>query len=87
MKMETGSWKIWKVTSPQKDGLRWAHITADMLQHGREWPLVIEDAKTGARFSFISNEAMEDWMIGNYSGHAKYLEIRESTGQTTNQDK
>lgn len=75
MQMRPGSWKIWKVTSPQKDGLRWAYITADMLEFGKDWPLVIEDKKTGAKFSFICNEVMEDWMVGNYSGHAKYLEF------------
>ena len=81
--MTPGSWKIYKVVSPTHNGgLRTAFVTADMLEIGREWPIRIRDGKTGSEFTFICNEVMEDWMVGNYSGHAKYLEIRESTTQS-----
>jgi hypothetical protein len=88
MKMTPGSWKIYKVECQNRaGGLRFAYVVADMLEFGCEWPLVIHDNKTGAKFSFITNEVMEDWMTGNYSGHAKYLEFPESTTQSAGSGK
>jgi len=77
MKMTDGSWRIYAVAFNERtDGLSHAYVTADMLEVGREWPSVIVDGKGGKSFQFVCNELMQDWMIGNYSGHAKYVEIR-----------
>ena len=40
-----------------------------------EWPPLIQYKKTDETYKFVSNEVIEDWMIGNYSGHAKYILI------------
>jgi hypothetical protein len=40
-----------------------------------KWPAEIHYFKTDQTFRFVSNEPMEDWMVGNYSGFAKYILI------------
>ena len=78
MMMTPGSWKIYKVAFWERDDkLHQAYVTADMLEIGRDWPTTIQDGKSGSTFKFASNEVMEDWMIGNYSGHARYVEVKD----------
>lgn len=75
MNMQSGSWRIYKTeTQNRAGGLKHAYVVADMLEISSQWPLIIYD-KDGTKYSYISNEAMEDWMVGNFSGHAKYLEF------------
>lgn len=50
-----------------------ARVVADILSTGKDWPPLI--FRDGQIFKFESNEVMESWMIGEYGGHAKYLEI------------
>jgi hypothetical protein len=76
-KMRGGDYIIYSVGSNGE-----MHVVADMLAHGMEWPTVIHDPKTGKDFSFRCNEVMEDWMVGRYSGHAKYIEIPQETTQS-----
>jgi hypothetical protein len=38
-----------------------------------EWPTNL--FYIGKVFKFECNEVMKDWMVGEYSGHAKYVEI------------
>lgn len=79
MMMDHGNWKIYKVAYwEREDGLFQAYVVADMLQIGRNWPPIILDGKLGKSYKFECNEVMEDWMVGNYSGHAKYVEIPAS---------
>ena len=40
-----------------------------------KWPDTIHDEKTDETYKFASNEVLEDWMVGNYSGCAKYILI------------
>jgi len=77
MKMTDGSWRIYRVAFFERDdGLHQAYVVANMLEFGREWPTFIHDPKDDVTYKFECNELMQDWMIGNYSGHAKYVEIR-----------
>jgi hypothetical protein len=78
MKMTPGSWKIYMIDARErKDGLKQAYVVADMLESGREWPLTIHDPKNNVEYKFECNEVMQDWMVGNCGGHAKYVEIRK----------
>jgi hypothetical protein len=64
MKMRPDDYHVYSIS----DGVMMvvAHFSGMAL----EWPSAIENVQS--RYKFQSNEAMEDWMIGNYSGHAKY---------------
>ena len=42
---------------------------------GLEWPPFITCDKYEKTFKFVCNEPMEDFMVGNYSGYAKYEEV------------
>lgn len=53
------------------------YVVADILTMGWDWPPTI--TYEGKEYKFFRNEAMEDWMIGNWGGHAKYLEIMPSS--------
>lgn len=46
-----------------------AHFSGMLMK----WPAKIHDDKTNQTFRFASNEPMENWMVGNYSGFAKYI--------------
>ncbi len=50
-------------------------VVARMSAIGDRWPDTIINPDSGLTYNFKSNEIMEDWMIGNYSGHAKYIRI------------
>jgi hypothetical protein len=50
-------------------------VVASILSFGMEWPRNLN--YVGKVFQFQTNEVMEDWMIGEYGGHAKYIEITE----------
>lgn len=49
------------------------YVVADILTMGYDWPTTL--TYKGAEYKFLRNEVMEDWMIGNHGGHAKYIEI------------
>lgn len=49
------------------------YVVADILTMGWDWPETI--SYKGKDYRFKSNEVMEDWMIGNWGGHAKFVEI------------
>ncbi len=48
-------------------------LVAHMLAYSMDWPPQI--SYHGKDYKFNSNEFMEDWMVGYYSGHARYVEI------------
>ena len=48
-------------------------LAANLLAHGLEWPAVV--VYESASYEFVSNEVMKEWMVGNFSGHAKYVKI------------
>ena len=50
-------------------------VVATFAGMGRDWPDTLVDKTTGTIYIFQSNEPMQDWMIGNYSGHAKYIKV------------
>lgn len=50
------------------------YVVADMLAYGLCWPTTIKHK--GVTYKFAHNEVMQDWMVGNYSGHAKYTATR-----------
>lgn len=53
------------------------YVVADILTMGWDWPPII--IYEGKEYKFLRNEVMEDWMVGNWGGHAKYLEIMPSS--------
>lgn len=80
-KMNEGSYRIYSIMFfEREDGLCQAYVVADMSEFGRVWPIVIHDDKHEISFRYESNEVMEPWMAGKYSGYAKYVEIRALTG-------
>jgi len=64
------------IYSNRSDGV--IYVVADFLTVGWNWPSTIRDDITGETFGFFCNEPMEDWMIGNCGGHAKYIKIQQS---------
>jgi hypothetical protein len=40
-----------------------------------DWPEIIHDGKHGKSFKFQSNEVMEDFMVGKFSGYASFVEV------------
>jgi hypothetical protein len=51
------------------------YVMAHFSGMSMTWPPLITDGKGGKTFKFVCNEVMEDFMVGNYSGHAKYVEV------------
>jgi hypothetical protein len=70
MKMSENDYTIRSVSS-NGELKAMAHFSGMSMK----WPTEIYDNKTGKTFRFASNEPMEDWMVGNYSGFAKYILI------------
>lgn len=56
----------------ENDG-RELRVVANMMCFSMDWPDRL--FYIGKTFKFQCNEVMKDWMIGEYSGHAKYVEI------------
>ena len=56
------------------------YVVADILTMGWNWPLKL--TYRGKEYKFLRNEVMEDWMVGNYGGHAKYIEILNESAHT-----
>jgi hypothetical protein len=68
MKMSASDYRVYTIDT--EGGTLYA--VADMLAMGYTWPpVIVED---GISYHFDSNEVMEPWMTGEYSGHAKYVE-------------
>lgn len=70
MKMSKDDYRIQSVSS---DGTM--IVLAYFSGMGLEWPATVHNDKTDQTFTFVSNEFMEQWMVGNYSGVAKYTLI------------
>lgn len=68
MKMHPAEVYIYEVSGPE------AFAVSSMLTYSQEWPAILH--YIGKSFKFQSNEVMKDWMIGEYGGHAKYVEIK-----------
>lgn len=49
------------------------YVVANFAGISKEWPTTLTVDELD--YKFVSNEAMEDWMLGNYSGHAKYESV------------
>jgi len=47
-------------------------VVSSILTMGYTWPDTIQF--NCVTYSFASNEVMQHWMVGNYGGHAKYVE-------------
>lgn len=50
-------------------------VLANFSGMALEWPPFITDGKGGKTYKFVCNEVMEDFMVGRFSGHAKYEEV------------
>lgn len=75
MKMGPGDYQIYGVDA----GYLW--VVASILTMGWDWPLQI--IHRGKTYKFSNNEAMDDWMIGEWGGHAKYVEV-PNNGNSSN---
>jgi len=75
MKMGPGDYQIYGVGS----GHLW--VVAGILTMGWDCPLQI--IHRGKTYKFSNNEPMEDWMIGDWGGHAKYVEV-PNNGNSSN---
>ena len=67
MKIAPGEWKVVRIAPGA------IFIVADINTVGLDWPLTILHGNKFYRFK--SDELMQDWMIGVWSGHAKYVEV------------
>jgi len=69
--MNSDSYHVWSA-GERRGETPYILVVAEMSAMGMHWPPIIhyEDKI----YQFCSNEAMQDWMIGEYSGHAKYVE-------------
>ena len=72
MMMRAGDYRIYATEGTTM------YVVADMLAMGMEWPPTLVSKPDNKIYRFKCNELMEDWMIGNYSGHALY---EEDTGR------
>lgn len=64
MRMRLDDIKVYRQTEKQ------LNVVATFGATGLEWPAVLTEG--GKEYQFSHNEVMEDWMVGNYSGHAAY---------------
>jgi len=69
MKMVDADYKVYGV------GTSDISVVAYFSGAQKEWPPYIEHR--GFLYRFNSNEVMQPWMIGDYSGHSKYLLCHE----------
>ncbi len=53
------------------DGQLELNVVAHFSGMGLEWPKTI--VHEGKEYKYECNEAMKGWMVGKYSGHARYL--------------
>jgi len=69
MKMQPGDYQIYGV------GSDYIWVVSGLLTYSMEWPDRI--VNRGKTYKFGSNEPMDEWMIGVWGGHAKYIEVKE----------
>jgi len=69
--MRPGDYRIYAQAEEQKGTS--IYVVADILTMGYDWPPIL--AYKGVEYKFQRNEVMEPWMIGEWGGHAKYIEI------------
>ena len=67
MYMTTSDYRIRSVSD---DGIML--VLAHMSGISLSWPSIIQD-EHGKTYMFRSNEFMEQWMVGDFSGYAKYI--------------
>lgn len=65
MRMRLDDIKVYRQTEEK------LNVVATFGATAQEWPPTLTEG--GKQYQFSHNELMEDWMIGNYSGHAVYL--------------
>lgn len=65
--MGPGDYKIYSI------GAGHLGVVAGILTNGWVWPAEITHREK--TYKFATNEVMEDWMIGEWGGHAKYVEL------------
>ncbi len=68
--MDDEDFQIYKVSLENDKEKESIYAVARFSGMGLDWPRVVKHC--GKYYKFASNEVMEDWMIGNYSGHAKF---------------
>lgn len=56
------------------------YVVAGYSGLGWDWPPTL--AYEGKFYIFQCNEPMETWMVGHFSGHAKYIEILPNRAYT-----
>jgi hypothetical protein len=70
MKMTSDEYRVIYISDTE------LRVAADMLAYSKDWPPSI--TREGRTYQFSTNEPMERWMAGEYSGHAKYIAIDKS---------
>ena len=69
MKMQPGDYQIYGKGSDH------IWVVSGLLTYSMEWPDRITNR--GRVYKFASSEPMEEWMVGDWGGHAKYIEVKE----------